>query len=115
MPSGLRLFRVVAGRDAYAYRQSSSENRSTRFDMIHATEIPAPITARRPFVCGRIAVTVGSCIAKTIGSTFGRIYFSDTESHLPRQTRCHLALRLIVASESDAMRAAKNTSINPQK
>lgn len=43
------------------------------------------------------------------------MYFSGTESHLPRQTPSPLALLSIAASGSDAMSAAKSICINPQK
>jgi hypothetical protein len=55
------------------------------------------------------------CSARTIGSTFGTIYFSGTESYLQRQMPSRLALLSMTASGSDAMSAAGNMSINPQK
>jgi hypothetical protein len=89
-----------------------------RLDLISFTPMksqPALFTAWRLLVCGKIAVIFGWSSARTIGFTFGRIYFSGTESHLPRQTLSPLALPLIAPSESDAMSAAKNIFINPQK
>ncbi len=43
-------------------------------------------------MCRKIAAIFGWPSARTIGSTFGRIYLSGTESDLPRQTPLPLAL-----------------------
>jgi len=91
-------------------------NRSTRFDIIHAIEAPAhPFHPLEAFACGKTAVIFGWSSARIIGFTFGRIYFSGTESHLRRRTPSPGALLSIAASGSDAMSAAKNISINRQK
>jgi hypothetical protein len=77
--------------------------------------LPAVLTSWRFRVCGKIAVIFGSSPARTIGIIFGRIYFSDTKSHLPKQMLSPLALLSIAASGSVATTAAKSMSINPQK
>src|SRR5207253_1373420 len=75
---------------------------------------PSLVTPRR-LVCGKIALISGWCSAKTIVFTLGRIYLSDTESHLRRQTPSPLALLSSAPSRSDAMSAGRSMSINPQK
>ncbi len=86
-----------------------------RLDLIlfaQLKSLPTLLTAWRPLLCGKIAVIFGWSFARTIGSTFGRIYFSGTESRLPRQTPSPLVRLSIAASGSDAMSAAKSISIN---
>ena len=92
--------------------ESFSRNRSTRFDIIHATEGPHRLGGG--LGCGKIAVIFGRSSARTIGFTFGRIYFSGTEFHLPRQTPSPLAPLSIADSGPDAMSAAKSIPISPQ-
>jgi hypothetical protein len=89
---------------------------SARFDIILASEDPALlVTARSLLACGKTVAIFGWFPARTIGSTFGRIYFSGTESPLPRQTPSPLAPLSIAAFGPDAISAAKSISISPRK
>ena len=84
--------------------------------MILPTEDPALlVTARSLLACGKTVGIFGWSTARTIGSTFGRIFFSGTESRLPRQTPSPLAQLSIAAFGPGAISAAKSMFISPQK
>ena len=76
---------------------------------------PTDVTDWRLLLCGKIAVIVGWCFARTIGSTFGEIYCSGIESYLARRMPSLPARLSMPTSGSDAMSAAKSIFINPQK
>ncbi len=77
--------------------------------------LPTLVTTWRLLACGKIAGIFGSSTARTIGSTFGTIYFSGTESRLLRRTPSPLVRRSIPVSGPAAMSVAKSISISPQK
>src|SRR5437879_257124 len=76
---------------------------------------PAFVTARRLFVCGKIALISGWCSAKTTGFMLGRIFFLDTKSYLQRQTPSPLALLSTVPSRSDATSAGRSNVYKPSE
>ncbi len=77
--------------------------------------LPTLETTWRQLACGKIAGIFGWSTARTIGSTFGKICFSGTESHSPRQTPSARVRRSIPVSGPAAMSAAKSMSISPRK
>ena len=77
--------------------------------------LPALATPRSLLLCGKTLGIFGWSTARTIGSTFGRICSSGTESRLPRQTPSLPVRLLTVVLGPGAISAAKSISINPQK
>ena len=87
-----------------------------RFGIILANEAPILVVPpRRLFPCGKTVGVFGWSTARTIGSTFGRIYFSDTESRLPRRTPSPLVPLSIAVLGPDAISVAKSICIGPLK
>ena len=89
-----------------------------RLDLVSFTtlkSLPTIVTTWRLRACGKIVGIFGWSTARTIGSTLGRIYFSGTESHLPRQTPSALVRLSIPVLGPAATSAAKSISISPPK
>jgi hypothetical protein len=107
----------LAGARAFsALQQCYSSGPSTGFDIILASEGPALlVTARSLPACGKTVAIFGWFPARTIGSTFGRICFSGTESRLPRQTPSRLVPLSIAVLRPDAISVARSISMSPQK
>ena len=99
-----------------ALQKCDSTRCPARFGIILASEAPALVVPPwRLLPCGKTVGIFGWFTARTIGSTFGRIYFSDTEFRLPRQTPSPLVPLSIAVLRHDAISVAKSISISPQK
>src|SRR5258708_18971728 len=111
------------GTPALLWKDELFGSERTILDVVHLDlilftalkSLPTLETTWRQLACGKIAGIFGWSTARTIGSTFGRIYFSGTESHSPRQTPSPRVRRSIPVSGPAAMSAAKSMSISPRK
>src|SRR5258708_176245 len=89
-----------------------------RLDLLLFTalkSLPTLETSWRLLACGEIAGIFRWSTARTIGSTFGRLYFSGTESCWRSRTPSAGGGRSFPVSGPAAMSAAKGMSISPGK
>ncbi len=111
------------GTPALLWKDELFGSERTILDVVHLDlilftalkSLPTLVTTGRLLACGKIVDIFGWSTARTIGSTFGRIYFSGTESHSPRQTPSPRVRRSIPVLGPAAMSAAKSMSISPPK